>query len=152
MDEVIALVRRERLEDRSTTSLEISIKLALLEVIDSHRQEFLIKKNGVLCHTNHFILKEMKKFNRKIGISSQARLNRIEKLLKNGPFTKDEFIAFTQDHFNGPGNKSICRHFEAGAHSSEQTISAAVYYLTKEGAPEVWVSLGQPCQSIFEKH
>jgi hypothetical protein len=62
----------------------------------------------------------MKKFNGKIGASSQARLNRIESLLKENPFTKEKFIVFAQDHSNGPGNKSICRHFEAGVRGSER--------------------------------
>jgi hypothetical protein len=79
-------------------------------------------------------------------------MNWIERLLNDGPFTKDRFIAFTRDHFNGPGNNSICRHFEVRVQSSEQTISAAVCYLPKKGMAEIWVSLGQPCQSIFEKH
>jgi hypothetical protein len=127
-------------------------KIALLEVIDRHRYDSLVKEDGVLCHTNHFILKEVRDFNRKMGASSQARLNRIEELLKGGPFTKDWFITFSRDHFNGPGNSSICRHFEKDVRGSERTVSSAVYTLRKGEPPEIWVSLGQPCQSIFEKH
>jgi hypothetical protein len=126
-------------------------KIALLEVIDGLRHEVLVKENGVLCHTNHFILKDMRHFNREIGISSGTRLNRMEGLLDGGPFTKDRFILFAQDHKNGPGNNSICRHFESGARGSERTVSAAVYFLPGEGTPEIWVSLGQPCRSIFQK-
>jgi hypothetical protein len=127
-------------------------KIALLEVIDRHRYDSLVKEDGVLCHTNHFVLKDMRDLNRKIGVSSQARLNRIEKLLGDGPFTKDKFISYTQDHFNGPGNNSICRHFEVGVRSGERTVSAAIFFLPKDAAPEIWVSLGQPCQSMFERH
>jgi hypothetical protein len=62
----------------------------------------------------------MKKFNRKIGVSSQARLHRIESLLKESPFTKEKFIAFAQDHSNGPANNSICHPFESGVRGSER--------------------------------
>ncbi len=127
-------------------------KIALFEVIDRKRNGILVKENGILYHTNHFILKEMKDLNPKIGTSSKNRFDRIEFLLGHGPFTKDRFIAFTKDHFKKAGNDSICRHFEAGTHSSERTVSAAVFYLTQNGSPEVWVALGQPCQSIFERH
>jgi hypothetical protein len=118
-------------------------------VLDRHRYDSLVKEDGVLCHTNHFILKKVRDFNRKMGASSQARLNRIEELLKGGPFTKDWFITFARDHFNGPGNSSICRHFGKEVRGSERTVSAVVYTLRKGEAPEIWVSLGQPCQSIF---
>ena len=149
VDEVIAFVQKGEIKGPIHYLVGDIHKIALLEVVDNNRYEFLVKETGVLCHTNHFILKDMKEFNRKIGVSSQARLNRVEKLISDGPFTKDKFIAFTQDHLNGPGNNSICRHFQAGVRPSEQTVSAAVYYLPKEDAPEIWVSLGQPCQSIF---
>jgi hypothetical protein len=152
VDEVIVLVQKGEIKGPIHYLVGDIHKIALLEVIDGHRCEFLVKENGVLYHTNHFILKEMKKFNRKIGTSSQARLNRIERLLGEGPFTKDKFIAYTQDHFSGPGNNSICRHVEVGVRSGEQTVSGAVYYLPKEGTPQIWVSLGQPCQSMFERH
>lgn len=152
VDDVIALAQKGEIQGPIHYLVGDIHKIALLEMIDGQRYEVLVKENGVLCHTNHFILKEMKKFNRKIGVSSQARLNRIENLLRDVSFTKDRFIAYTQDHINGPGNNSICRHFEVGVQSGEQTVSAAIYFLPKDAAPEIWVSLGQPCQSMFEKH
>ncbi len=152
VDEVIALAQKGEIKGPIQYLAGDIHKTALLEIIDGRRYEFLVKENGVLCHTNHFILKEMRKFNPPIGVSSQARLNRIENLLRDGSFTKDKFIAFTQDHVNGPGNNSICRHCEVGVRSGERTVSAAVYYLPKDAAPEIWVSLGQACQSMFEKY
>jgi hypothetical protein len=152
VDEVIVLAQKGEIKGPIHYLVGDIHKIALLEVFDGHRYEFLVKENGILYHTNHFILEEMKKFNRKIGVSSQARLNRIEKLLGDGPFTKDKFISYTQDHFNGPGNNSICRHFEVGVRSGERTVSAAIFFLPKDAAPEIWVSLGQPCQSMFERH
>lgn len=149
VDEVIALVKKGEVQGPIFYLVGDIQKLALIEVIDDQRFAIQVKENGVLYHTNHFVLKGMEKFNRKIGTSSQARLNRIGKLLSDGSVTKDKFIAFAQDHFNGPGDNSICRHFEAGIRSRERTVSAAVYDLPKEAPPEIWVSLGQPCQSIF---
>jgi hypothetical protein len=149
VDEVIVLVQRGEIRGPIHYLVGDIHKIALLEVIDGRRYEFLVKENGTLCHTNHFILEEMKKFNPKIGVSSRARLDRIENLLSAGSFTRDKFIAYTRDHLNGPGNNSICRHFQVGARSGERTVSAAVYYLPKDAAPEIWVSLGQPCQSMF---
>lgn len=132
VDEVIVLVKKGEVHGPIFYLVGDIHQLALIEVIDGQRHAIRTKENGVLCHTNHFVLKDMEKLNRKIGTSSQFRLNRIEELLKGGPFNHDQFVIFAQDHFNGPGNNSICRHFEAGIRSSEQTVSAAVYYLPKE--------------------
>jgi hypothetical protein len=152
VDEVMAMVRKGEIQGPIYYLLGDIHKIALLEVADRHQYDSLVKEDGVLFHTNHFILKEMRNFNRKIGTSSRVRLGRIEELLRAGPFTKEQFVVFSQDHSNGPGNNSICRHFEKKVRGSERTVSAAVYILRKGGAPEIWVSLGQPCQSIFEKH
>lgn len=152
VDAVIEMVKRGEVQGPVHYLAGDAHKIALFEVIDGKRNGISVKEDGILCHTNHFILKEMKNLNPKIGTSSMTRLNRIEFLLGHGPFTKDRFITFTKDHFRKAGNDSICRHFEAGNRSSEQTVSAAVFYLPQNGPPEVWVALSQPCQSIFEKH
>ncbi len=152
VDGVIEMVKRGEVQGPVHYLAGDAHKIALFEVIDGKRNGILVKEDGILCHTNHFILKEMKNFNPKIGTSSMTRFNRIAFLLGHGPFTKDRFIGFTKDHFKKAGNNSICRHFEAGTRSSEQTVSAAVFYLPLKGPPETWVALGQPCQSIFERY
>jgi hypothetical protein len=149
VDEVMAMVQKGEIQGPVYYLVGDIHKIALLEVIHRHRYDSLVKETGILCHTNHFILKDARNFNRKSGASSQARLNRIERLLGDRPLSREKFMTVTKDHFNGPGNNSICRHFETGTRSSEQTVSAAVYYLPKEGPPETWVSLGQPCQTTF---
>ncbi len=151
VDEVIALVQDGEIQGPIYYLVGDVHKIAVLEVIDGYQFGFLIQENGVLSHTNHYILKEMEKTNRKIGRSSQNRLNRIENLLSKGLLTKDRFIAFAQDHFNGPGDNSICRHVEPGIPSSEGTVSATIYHLPKKGSPEIWVNLKKPCQSPFER-
>ena len=152
VDEVMAMVRKGEILGPVYYLAGDIHKIALFEVIDRHRYDSLVKEDGILCHTNHFVLKDMRDLNRKIGVSSQARLNRIERLLADGPLTKERFVTITKDHFNGPGDNSICRHFEREVRGSERTVSSAVYTLRKGEPPEIWVSLGQPCQSIFEKH
>ncbi len=152
VDGVIEIVKRGEVQGPIHYLVGDVHKIALFEVIDRKRNGILVKEDGILYHTNHFILKEMKDLNPKIGTSSMTRFNRIEFLLGNDPFTKDRFIGFTKDHFKKAGSNSICRHFEAGVRSSERTVSAAVFYLPQNGSPEVWVALGQPCQSIFERH
>ncbi len=152
VDAVIEMVKRGEIQGPVHYLAGDADKIALFEVIDGKRNGISIKRDGILCHTNHFILKEMRRLNPKIGTSSKSRFERIEFLLRDGPFTKERFIAFTKDHFRKAGNDSICRHFEAETRSSERTVSAAVFYLPQNGPPEVWVALSQPCQSIFEKH
>jgi hypothetical protein len=152
VDEVMAMVRKGEIQGPIFYLVGDIHKIALLEVIDRHRYDSLVKEDGVLCHTNHFVLKDVSNVSRRRGASSQARLSRIEELLKGSPFTREQFIVFSQDHSNGPGNNSICRHFEREVRGSERTVSAAVYALRKGEPPEIWVSLGQPCQTPFEKH
>jgi isopenicillin-N N-acyltransferase-like protein len=152
VEEVIEMLRRGKILGPIFCLVGDRQQIALIEVAEKGRYAVEVKKNGILFHTNHFIFKELTRYNPKIGKSSSARLQRIEQLLSKGPFTREAFIAFTKDHENGPGDHSICHHFEKDVHSSERTISAAVYYLPRGGPPEVWVSLGQPCQSIFEKY
>jgi len=152
VDEVMAMVQKGEIQGPIYYLVGDIHKIALLEVNHRHQYDSLVKEDGILCHTNHFILKDVRNFNRKIGASSQARLNRIERLLEDGPLSREKFMTMTRDHSNGPGDNSICRHSEAETRLSEQTVSAAVYYLPKEAAPETWVSLGQPCQSTFSSH
>ncbi len=152
VDDVAALVQQGKVQGPIFYLVGDIQKLALIEVMDGQRHGIQVREKGVLYHTNHFILKEMERFNQKIGTSSRVRLSRIEELLKRGPFNKDQFVIFSQDHFNGPGNCSICRHFETGVQGGEKTNSAAVYYLRKGDPPQVWVSMGQPCQSVSKNH
>jgi isopenicillin-N N-acyltransferase-like protein len=151
VDGVIAMCRKGEIQGPISYLVGDRNMIAIIEVIDGKQNAFLARQEGVLSHTNHFVLKEMKAYNPKLGASSQARLTRIETLLEKGPFTRGTFIAFTKDHENGPGNNSICRHDKVGTQSGERTVSAAVFCLPRQGAPEMWVALGQPCQSTFEK-
>ena len=152
VDEVIAMVKKGEIEGPIHFLTADRTKMALIEILNDKRYEVRIKEEGVFYHTNHFVLPDMKAFNPRIGKSSEARLNRIQALLeREGPLNKNWFMTCAKDHANGPGNLSICRHFVATDRSSEKTVSAAVFYLPREGSPEVWVALAQPCETPFEK-
>jgi isopenicillin-N N-acyltransferase-like protein len=151
VDGVVAMCKKGEVEGPISYLVGDRNVIAIVEVIDGRQNAFLIREEGVLSHTNHFILKEMKAFNPKVGASSQARVNRIQRLLEQGPFTTGMFIGFTKDHSNGPGSNSICRHDKEGTRPGERTLSAAVFYVPREGVPEMWVALGQPCETTFEK-
>lgn len=151
VDGVIEMIKRGEIQGPISYLVGDRSTIAVVEVIDGRRNAFLTRKDGVLSHTNHFVLSEMKGLNPKLGTSSQARLSRMDTLLGEGAFTRESFMTFTKDHTNGPGNNSICRHNKGATRSDERTLSAAVFFLPKEGAPEIWVVLGQPCQSTFEK-
>jgi isopenicillin-N N-acyltransferase like protein len=151
VDGVIEMIKKGQIRGPINYLVGDRKRIALVEVIDGRRNAFLSRDDGTLCHTNHFILNGMKALNPKIGVSSRTRLNRIEELLSDRPLTKEKFIAFTKDHVNGPGGRSICRHVEAGSRSSERTLSTAVFYLPGDGPPELWVALDQPCRSTFER-
>jgi hypothetical protein len=149
--EAIEMVRRGRVHGPIHYIVGDRSEIALIEVINGNRYEVLIKKDGTVFHTNHFILNEMTNLNPRVKPSSLARMERIDALLSEGPFDTEAFIAFTRDHANGPGDHSICRHSKERGRSSERTLSAIVFFLPGEGSPKVWTSLDQPCQSTFTK-
>ena len=121
-------------------------------MIDGRQNAFLTRQDGVLSHTNHFILKETKAFNPKMGASSQARLNRIEKVIGGKSIHKGARLLLlrrtTQTVLETFRSVAMAR---MGTQAGERTLSAAVFYLPRQSAPEIWVALGQPCQSTFEK-
>ncbi len=125
--------------------------LALLEVFSPERHEIEVVTDGVLTHTNHYLLPSMGSFNGKIGATSPLRLERIRRLTSHPPFSPDRFMAFSRDHENGPGGDSICRHHLPGKKSGRATVSALIVRLDSQKSPEVWVRLGRPCEGTFEK-
>jgi len=125
--------------------------LVLLEVYNPERFEIRDISEGVLVHTNHYLLPSMAALNGKIDRSSSVRLDRIQSLMKDPPFKIGQFISFSRDHLNGPGNLAICRHRPPGRKSGGITVSAIVFSLPEGEPPEIWFRLGQPCEGPFEK-
>lgn len=100
---------------------------------------------GVGVRTNRFVVLDA--LNDPEDISSYARLVRCHQLLasKAKSLTPEDFIAFSQDHLNGPGPNSICRH---GMHFSEETSQAAQVIEIDAADPTrttVWIALAKPC-------
>ena len=81
--------------------------------------------------------------NKKIGVSSQKRYDRIGQLLIEGksPYTFDEFLAFSSDQNDGPDN-SIFRLGSTPAKT--RTMAVWAVKIPKQGSPEVYVKMLNP--------
>ncbi len=100
---------------------------------------------GVGARTNRFVVLDA--LNDPEDISSYARYVRSHQLLgtRRKSLTAEDFVAFSQDHTNGPGPNSICRH---GVHFSEETSQSAQVVEIDAADPTrtmVWIALGKPC-------
>jgi hypothetical protein len=112
---------------------------------DRHAVE--VVTGGGASRTNCFVV--LHEENDPEDLSSHCRLTRTRQLLREhaGRITVETMIAFSQDHANGPGPNSICRH---GAHFSEETSqSALVAELDprEPGQSRVAIALGKPCHA-----
>ena len=104
-------------------------------------------KKGVAIRANGFVL--MRELNDPSDISTQARYIRGSNLLEEnkGSLTIDKFVKFSQDHENGPGLNSICRHHNDFA--QETSLSAMVMELDKNRPSDskIRICLGKPCHA-----
>jgi isopenicillin-N N-acyltransferase like protein len=126
-------------------------RLAVLEVFDGEHHAVREIADGVLTHTNHYLLPSMSSFNGKIGRSSRLRLERIRKLMSRPPFSPETFMAFSRDHGSGPGGDSLCRHPLPGKKTANVTVSAWVVRIDPRHPPDIRVRLGRPCGGSFVK-
>jgi hypothetical protein len=102
---------------------------------------------GVAARSNRFVV--MHELNDPQDVSSYARFVRASNLLEEnrGKIDSDKMIEFSQDHENGPGPNSICRHHLD--FRSETSLAAAVMEIDA-AAPaksKFYVALGKPCQA-----
>jgi isopenicillin-N N-acyltransferase like protein len=112
---------------------------------DRHAVEVVTE--GVASRTNCFVV--LHDENDAEDLSSQCRLTRTRQLLREqrGHITLESMIAFSQDHANGPGPNSICRH---GAHFAEETSQSTLVVELDADTPErsrVAIALGKPCHA-----
>ncbi len=102
-------------------------------------------RDRVAARSNMFVILE--RLNDPADHSSQARYARSVSLLEplEGRVRPEDLSAFSQDHANGPGLNSICRHSKD--HTDETSLSAMV--ATLDGADpdrsHVDFALGKPC-------
>jgi len=118
-------------------------------IIEGSYDRLAVQKTGtgVLARSNRFVILES--LNDNEDVSSYVRYIRAMQLLnKNkGQITEDMMITFSQDHENGPGPNSICRH---GYDFREETsLSAAVMKInvSDPSSSTIHVCLGKPCHA-----
>jgi len=103
--------------------------------------------DGVAVRANHFVL--LKESNDPENISSFARYIRANRLLNDnkGSITVEKMIEFSQDHENGPGPNSICRHSKD--FREETSLSAAIMEIEKQDPAnsKIHIALGKPCHA-----
>ncbi len=104
-------------------------------------------KEGVAIRANGFVL--LRDLNDPNDISTQARYIRGTTLLQEnrGNLTTDKFVQFSQDHENGPGLNSICRHNPD--YSKETSLSAMVMEIDRNSPAnsQIRICLGKPCHA-----
>ena len=106
-----------------------------------------VLRNQAGCRANRFQI--MEALNSPEDVSSICRYVRCQHLLTEnaGHLTFEKLVEFSQDHANGPGPNSICRH---GDHFRDETsLGAAVIEINPE-QPErsrIAVALGKPCHA-----
>ena len=106
-----------------------------------------ILKSGIASRANSFVV--MKDLNNPNDVSSYCRYSRTQQLLREntGNLTPTLMKQFSQDHGNGPGPNSICRH---GTHYTEETSLSSMVVEIDENNPantRFWISLGKPCHA-----
>lgn len=121
-------------------------KVATIEIGPEGNYSVMVKENGTIFHTNHYIAESMLEFNRISGSSSQKRYSRIEELLTNGPQTYDldTFIAFSKDQNDGPDN-SIFR--TGSTPNKTRTMAVWAVSIPQEDSPEIYVRILNPGES-----
>lgn len=113
-------------------------QIAFVEVLPNRTFKAVVKDNGMLTHTNHYITEETRQYNKKVSSSSQTRLNRIQTLLNEHkkPLTMNDFIRFTEDRNDGL-DRSI---FRLGSKDSvPTTLSTMVIHIPENGIPKLYL-------------
>jgi hypothetical protein len=113
-------------------------QIAFVEVLPNRTFKTVVKDNGMLTHTNHYITEEARQYNKKISASSQTRLERIQTLLEGHqkPLTLDDFIRFTEDRNDGLD----CSIFRLGSKDSvPTTLSTMVVHIPEKGTPKLYL-------------
>jgi len=97
--------------------------------------------------TNCFVV--MSDLNDPDDLSSRSRYARGEELLRlnKGKITVDMMKEFSQDHANGPGLNSLCRHSDQP--EDETSLSAAIMAIDKAhpSMSTITIALGKPCHA-----
>jgi hypothetical protein len=106
-----------------------------------------VVKSGIASRANAFVA--LKELNDPADTSSQCRYARTQQLLSDNRdnLTPDLLKRFSQDHGNGPGPNSICRHDE---HYVEETSQSSMVMELNQQNPRqtrFWIAMGKPCHA-----
>ena len=117
-----------------------------IAVVEIGRQgEYAVRttRSGTLAQTNHYRDAGLLKFNRRIGASSDRRLERIEALLRGraGPWTREDFAALSDDREGGPDH-ALWR--TGGAPQKTRTLSTWIVHSPPGGPARLYVRLANP--------
>ena len=117
-------------------------QVAVIEIAPEGRVSIKVRDQGTLCHTNHYLARQLLWANQRACESSRVRSCRIEDLLAGvgKPFTFADFLAFSQDRHAGPDN-SINR---LGSTPPKTRTLATFAVQLGEGAPHVFVRMSNP--------
>lgn len=117
-------------------------KIALLEIAPREQHSVDVTEDGVLCHTNHYLGKEVAKFNKTKNKNSHIRFDRIKHLLKAAPtLNMEQFIRFSEDKNDGPDN-SIWR--TGSTPDKARTLASFIVAIPKNGSPEIRFKFANP--------
>lgn len=121
-------------------------KTVLIEVSPLGELNIEEKTNGTFSHTNHYIVKNFLKFNKKNNLSSITRKNRINKLLESkNKHTFKDFIKYCENSQDGPNN-SIWR--KGNSKSKIRTFASWVVELPKRGSAKLYTKLANSDDKI----
>ena len=106
-----------------------------------------VVKSGIASRSNSFVV--LRELNDPTDVSSYCRYVRTQQLLSDriGKLTPDLMKQFSQDHANGPGPNSICRH---GKHYEEETSQSVMITELDREHPlrtRFWIAMGKPCHA-----
>jgi hypothetical protein len=114
--------------------------VAFVEVYPDGTHSVRLTTNGTLSHTNHYVTAEGAPFNKKIGLSSQTRYNRINTLLgtTTHPLTLWQILSLLAKIRTPVPDNSI---FRTGSKpEGTQTLANFSVYLPPEGSPTIYVN------------
>ena len=125
-----------------TLFLADATESALLEV-DPVTERITVDEDHVVTRTNHFV----DSASTQTGSSTDRRERALELLEGTGRLDREDLWALAQDHANGPGDDSICRHpepetDEPHAFGQLTTASTAIF---EGGSPVIEIGMGNPC-------
>lgn len=106
-----------------------------------------VVRSGIASRANAFVA--LQELNDPADASSHCRYVRTQQLLseQRGRLTPNLMQQFSQDHTNGPGPNSICRH---GKHYEEETSQSSMIVELEPGNPtqtRFWIAMGKPCHA-----